>query len=370
MEYLFILGRNIELSIAEVKSFLEKEGVSFKEISIFKNSLLLRISQNLEKGIIEKLGGVISIGEVLIDGNKNHILKNLDNLPLYLGAKNKLNYVIYDFEGEEFQDICLGLKNKFKKEGIKATEKNLTKNIKLQNGGIVPKVSSNLIDEQYFLFKNRFGKIIETTDYESIEARDMNKPARRNELSISPRLAKILINLSQVKKNETLIDPFCGIGVILQEALLQKIKVLGIDKDKSAVAHAKLNLNWFGFSKDSYQILEGDSSRLSIPRVNSLVTEPYLGEIQRKRPSFEKAKLITNHFESLIIRVLKNLKNKVEGRIVFTSPLILVGKKRFPCNIEKICSLAGLELIFDPLPEYREGQIIGRNIIVTSKKKK
>jgi hypothetical protein len=37
----------------------------------------------------------------------------------------------------------------------------------------------------------------------------MQKPIRREELAISPRLAKILINLSGAKKNNLLLDPFC-----------------------------------------------------------------------------------------------------------------------------------------------------------------
>ena len=53
------------------------------------------------------------------------------------------------------------------------------------------------------------------------------------------RLAKILINLSEVKDEEILLDPFCGIGVILEEALLQNINVIGIDKDKKAVDRCK-----------------------------------------------------------------------------------------------------------------------------------
>ena len=71
-------------------------------------------------------------------------------------------------------------------------------------------------------------------DSTGVKNRDMNKPVRREALAISPRLSKILINLSEAKPHDKLLDPFCGIGGILAEALIKRINVHGIDKDKMA----------------------------------------------------------------------------------------------------------------------------------------
>ena len=43
----------------------------------------------------------------------------------------------------------------------------------------------------------------------------------------------------------------------------------------------------------------------------------------------------------LMIDVINNVKDKVRGRIVFTSPYIRIGKRRVACDIEKICSETG-----------------------------
>ena len=48
MKYLFILGRNVELSIEEVKSFLEKEKINFKIISKASNGILIETDKKLE----------------------------------------------------------------------------------------------------------------------------------------------------------------------------------------------------------------------------------------------------------------------------------------------------------------------------------
>jgi len=276
-----------------------------------------------------------------------------------------LNYVVFDFGGKDFEDVRNYLKYRFKDEKVKATEKKITGRVKLQDGSDAVKVLSNLIDVQFFVFGNCFGKITEVCDYEKIEKRDMGKPVRRNELSISPRLAKILINLSQVNENETLLDPFCGIGVVLQEALLQNIKVVGIDVDKKAVIGAKQNLKWFKFDEKNYKLINGDSSKIKISKVGGIATEPDLGELQKKTPSPENAKKVIHGFEKLIINVINNLKNNVNGKIVFTAPLVFSGKKKFSCDFEKIVKETNLKIEEGfPIDEFRESSFIGRSVVV------
>lgn len=364
MKYLFILGRNVELSVEEIKSSFERDKINFKIISLVNNGLLIETEKTLQKGIVNKFGGVISIGEVLISGSIKEIEKKLDNTVLYPGTENKLNYVVFDFNGKDYEDILLYLKGRFKEEKLKATLKPLGGNLKLQNGKIARNVSSNLIDEQFFVFENNFGRILETYDSKSVEKRDMEKPVRRSELSISPRLAKIMINLSQVKEGEILLDPFCGIGVILQEALLQKIKVIGVDSDRIATENAKKNLKWFNFSENNYQIINRNSTNVRTREVSCIVTEPDLGELQKSIPSEQKARDIVASFENLMIKVLNNLKKNVRKKIVFTSPFILVGKKRISCNFNRILMGTGLKITLGPISEFRENSIVGRNIIV------
>lgn len=367
MEYLFILGRNPELSAAEIKSFLERERINFRIISKISNGILIETDRKLEWKTIDILGGVISIGEVMAEGDSKEIIKKLEKQELYTGNNNKLNYTLADFNSRDFEDIRDYLKKRFKKEGLKATEKKLTGRIKLQTGKYVSKVSSNLINEQYFIFENKFGRIIETANPEETEKRDMGKPVRRSELSISPRLAKILINLSQIRKNEVLLDPFCGIGSILQEALLQNIEVIGVDKDKDAINNAKLNMNWFHFNKDNYKLINGDSSKIQI-KADAIATEPQLGELHKKIPSPEKAKQAITDFENLMITILNNLKKGVNGRIVFTAPLIQTEKKRLSCDFKRISMKTGLKIADGfPINEFREDSIVGRSIVVAKK---
>lgn len=368
MKYLFILGRNIELSKAEVFSYFEKIGNRILKYELEKNGLFLDLENPIKENEIDFLGGVISIGKVIASGTEEELLKNIDKEELYFGTENKLNYTIWDFS-KNLEVIRDYLKERFKKEKLKATLKHLTREIKLQEGEMANVPSSKLINEEYFIFGDKelfFGKIFQTCNYEIIEERDMNKPVRRESLAISPRLAKIMINLSKVKEDEILLDPFCGIGTILSEALLQKIKVMGIDKDEKAIIGAKQNLEWSKFDKKDYQLINSNSTKTQINYVNAIATEPDLGEILKKIPTKNKAKETLQKFEDLIVNILNNFREKISGRVVFTSPNIRIGKKRIHPEIEKILKRTDYKLIYE-LPEFRENQIVGRMIYVLEK---
>lgn len=369
MKYLFVLGRNVDLSIAEVLCFFEKEGNPVLEYSINKNSMLLEVKEIIKKRTIDKLGGVVAIGEIISSGSIENIKKELKEKNLHFSTKNRLNYLIWNFSKDNLvHEISDFLKKKFREEKFKSTEKKAGSFITLQTGETVPNISSSLIDEKFFLFSGKedyFGKIVEECNYKEISERDMKKPVRREELSISPRLSKIMINLSLVKEEEMLVDPFCGIGVILYEALIQEIKVIGIDNDKDAINGAKMNLEWGKFSKKDYVLFNENSKKMKILQSNVIVTEPALGQTLKKIPSKQEAEKMNGKFEELIISVINNLKGKIPGRIVFTAPLILVEKKRVHCNAEKITKRTNLKIAKGfPIEEFREGQIVGREIFV------
>ena len=84
-------------------------------------------------------------------------------------------------------------------------------------------------------------------------------------------------------------------------------------------------------------------------------------------PTEEKAKSIILEFENLMIKVLKNCRDNVKGRIVFTAPLIRTGKKRISCNFGKIAKETGLSILSGPVPEFRKDSIVGRSILIMGK---
>lgn len=370
MKYLFVLGRNVELSVLEVESFLEKEGNPVLKKTLKENGLLVTVDSSIDYDAIDRLGGVLAIGKETAKGNGKELFQKMEQIMIYSSESNKLTYAVWDFS--RMYDECLDyLKDRFREEKIKTSYKRLSGSIKSQNGEFDQMPSSKLLDKEYFIFEEEgtqyFGEIIGKCNYSEIEKRDMGKPVRRESLAIAPRLAKILINLAQLKIGDTLFDPFCGVGGIMQEALLQRINAIGSDIDGKAIKGAKENMKWFGFNNNDFQLIHSDSTKVNIPEVTAIATEPDLGDVLKKMPTKENASKTLKDFEKLMIGVINNAKDKVTGRIVFTSPYIRIGKKRLSCNIENICERTGYSLIGNPVPEFRENQVVGRMIYILNK---
>ena len=384
MEYLFLLGRNIKLSLAEIFSYLEKNKIKLINFYLASNGVLIDVDKELNiNKAINNIGGTIAIGNISFQGDIDKIIKEISEKEIYFGVSNKLNYTIFNFCDEiSFEKVYSAMKSNFKKERLKSRYHPLRGDLKMQDGDALLGSPSSLakLGAKYFLFKTDkyfFGTFDEVYNTIESEKRDMERPLRREELAISPRLSKILINLSQVKENEILLDPFCGVGAIIQEALLQNINVVGVDADEKAVKNCNLNISWLkkNYKIDSkYEILNSNSIKAKLKKIDGIATEPSLGKLLRKVPSEKEAQKMISNFENLIIAVLNNIKKylKIYGKIAFTSPFIKTVNKRIGINIRKIIEKTGLKsyeinnAVF-PIEEFKEGQIVGRKIFVLIK---
>ncbi|MBT3397891.1 hypothetical protein HOA55_04790 [archaeon] len=359
MKTFFILGRNPELSRAEVNAFLDARGREYSEVLFEENFLVLETGEG-EKFDVQEFGGVMKLGEILFEGSEEGFEQFVDDKDLV--PSDKFSYALFGNVDTEI------LKDKFKREKRKAMLKHGRKRIKFQGGENVELPNA---DFYFFLHefdgKIYFGVIDQSYDAFKVKERDMGKPVRREHLAISPRLAKILINLSRAKRGELMLDPFCGVGGILQEALLKNIKVYGIDHDKSAIRDADVNLKWLAENYDldvKWKLKNIDSRKAPDLQFGAIATETPLGKILRKKPSSGEAKKIIQNFEAFIVPILTRLKKckKPSARIAITFPV--VGGIRV--DSAKIADRASLKLRGKPISEFREDQFISRDIVIFS----
>jgi len=386
MKYLFVLGRNVELSKIEIICYFERIKRKINSLELVENGLLVDLGEEEDldiKRALQELGGCIAIGKVLFDFEEKDMREALNKKNIYFDKEIKFNYSILNFSRKDFFfKICDLIKEKFKREGLKAVFRNPKGRIRSQAGDLFfgsPKKLSK-ITKNYFLFgKQRlsFGILEDIIESRLIEKRDMEKPERRTALAISPRLAKILINLSGIREAETLLDPFCGVGVILQEALLQGINVIGIDIDEKAISSAKKNIDWLKENsriEAEYTLIKGDSRKIKLNQnFDSVCFEPPLGALLKKAINKKEAEIYLLLFEETLIKVLINIRSmlKKKTRISFTAPYLLVDKKRVGCNIKKICEATSLNLFSlnskeVHMQEFRDNQLVGREIFVLS----
>ena len=94
--------------------------------------------------------------------------------------------------------------------------------------------------------------------------------------SMSPKLARCMVNLSRVTEGQLLLDPFCGTGGILIEAGLIGCKVIGSDIYWKMKNGAAINLDYFGIT--DYRTFNIDVRELKMyEKVAGVVTDPPYG---------------------------------------------------------------------------------------------
>ncbi len=164
------------------------------------------------------------------------------------------------------------------------------------------------------------------------QKRDIYKPNQRKIFGMPPRIARIMVNLSACAPGLVLLDPFCGVGTILQEALLEKAMVVGMDVNPWCVKAASENLEWlvreYGLEGSDFRVLQGDVSKLvekiGQEAVDCIVCEPDLGPALRQVPTGPYAEKIIEKLEPLYFGFLEQAYRALMpgGRLVLVTPYI------------------------------------------------
>ncbi|MEK6958931.1 MAG: hypothetical protein AABW59_02690 [archaeon] len=384
MKSFFLLGRNPSLSVAEILSYLDVRNIEVQDWELNGNALLIDSEQRLDfKSMINSLGGTIAAGTASITGSQEEVLDFIEKKDICPWKENKFDYSVIAFCERDFEEVIIdAMKSSFKLNKVRAMIKPSLGVVAIQNGARASGTPTKLLtrDKLYFIFEGietSFGTIAAVFDADASEKRDMNKPVRREELAISPRMAKILINLAELKPGQTVIDPFCGIGGVMQEAMLQDINAIGVDLDSSALEGARQNDRWL---KKTYHptatstFILGDSQRVNISPADGVATEPSLGQLLKNIVPKEEAYKMQKRFEDLMIGVIKNSKKSLHrgAKIAFTAPYIQTHHARIGCNSKRILEETGLKMsiikngknLAYPISELRNKKVVSREMFV------
>ncbi|MDO9537189.1 MAG: RsmD family RNA methyltransferase [Thermoplasmata archaeon] len=114
-------------------------------------------------------------------------------------------------------------------------------------------------------------------DRSAFEARKPENRPYKHPISLHPKLARALVNLTQVEKNQILLDPFCGTGGILMEAGLIGCHVLGGDIDQRMVDGTLQNLSHFGITNPDIRNLDISEWPKVHEKVHAIATDPPYG---------------------------------------------------------------------------------------------
>lgn len=391
MTYFFILGNNPALSLAELSAVLPCQDGQLvnQELFVWETD-----NEIVPDRLIKQLGGIIKIGvftKVII--NKNDLTEAMlaicNNISKDIPGKFNFGLSNYGQSNLPLEPIGLTLKKKLKENNISSRlvtsrTKNLSSVVVEQNKLIGKGVEIVLASDGG---KTLVGRTLAVQDFKNLSKRDFGRPARDDRSGmLPPKLAQIMINLAEIQNDNGLVlDPFCGSGTILQEALLMGFtNIAGTDLSTKAIADSKENIDWL---KEKYE-LKGYKTNIFLKNVvklsesfkpesvEAIVCEPYLGP-QR---GWDDMKLVKKELEDLYTQALREFSKilKPHGRVVMIWPMFF-GNKQINPDYYKFEMKCALPESWRALPNIkltsrntivygRAGQKVFREIVVLEKK--
>jgi len=120
------------------------------------------------------------------------------------------------------------------------------------------------------------GREIVSIDRSQYEKRKNRFLPFTSPISIHPRLARALINLTAKSPSSRLLDPFCGTGAILIEAAMMGMKTHGSDISKKMIDGSDSNLRHLNLNAELKRLDVGDIGEFS-GKFDCVVTDPPYG---------------------------------------------------------------------------------------------
>jgi tRNA (guanine10-N2)-dimethyltransferase len=211
--------------------------------------------------------------------------------------------------------------------------------------------------------------------------RDFGRPMRDAFVGmLPPKLAQTMLNLAQVNPDQRVLDPFCGTGVVMQEAALMGANVYGTDINERMVRYTRDNLNWL---KDIYHVdfdmyLEtADAADATWqPPLDSVVCETYLGQPLTQLPDPKHLQPIIDECNDITSKFLTNLRGQLATgtRCCIAVPAWFDGRNFMRLQVVDDLEKMGYNRIsfkrasFEDLIYHRKDQVVARELLVITVK--
>lgn len=213
------------------------------------------------------------------------------------------------------------------------------------------------------------GRTLAVQDYHDFSKRDYGRPGR-NHLAgmLPPKVARMIVNIAQPATQARLLDPFCGSGTILQEALtLGYHHVSGVDIAPKAIADTKKNLVWLKLPSATLYIHDALQLETIIPpsSVDAIITEGYLGPI-RTRHIANIQRDLTSFYTSVWRSFAKIL--KPGGRVVMALPAWKQAHGTITLPLTRIIPSNHFRAWHEPILYGREQASVLRQIVFLEKR--
>ncbi|MBI5369940.1 methyltransferase domain-containing protein [Candidatus Uhrbacteria bacterium] len=373
----FILGSHPELSVGEIKAVVGDKPVIAQTRQVF---VLDEIEEPVD-ALQERLAGTIKIGQVIGELSKWNAQEAADLIGSFAceaAGKNKIIFGISTYGLiQETRTLGKMVKEYLKQTGrpvrfVTSKEPELSSVIVTENGLLAS-------GGEYVIVKlsDRFliGQTQTIQDYHGWSNRDFGRPARDAKSGmLPPKLARMMINLSGVApQGHSILDPFCGSGTVLAEAMLMGFdQLIGSDISAKAVEDTAKNITWLVAAEHRsapslflYQsAIESLTASVKEP-VDVIVTETFLGDPKSRIFTDREVTQASAQLGALYqtsARAFASLL-KPEGRLVLAAPTFKTKSGFQPIGMDAHLIKGGFKVLkrFD---YHRSDQYVGREILV------
>lgn len=419
--YIAILGRQPAIGIAELEAV-------YGNVRWFSNHSALLES----RPDVERLGGSLKAGQVLFDMPRgdwrkasmkivNHYAKKWQNTE----GKITLGLSAYDMTADirDIQKTGLILKSKLKGS---AASLRLVPNVEPALSTATSHhnklgLADNKVELLIVASRDRLivAESIGAQNITRLARRDQNRPKRDAFVGmLPPKLAQIIVNLavgelpntSRVRSSDelpqevnpsarpesvittdsaasvrvrqfapqlTVLDPFCGTGVILQESALMGLKPYGTDLADKMIEFSQINLEWLAeefHTSKNWRVAQGDAmtTKWQSP-IDAVASEAYLGQPFSAPPTPGKLTEVRGNCNHIISSFLENIAPQLkpgtplclavpawrDNRGNFTHLPLIGNLSRLGYKQRPLTTVNPEQLLY-----YRENQIVARELLV------
>ena len=408
MQSLVLLGRQPALGLAELESLYGATKVRMagdQAAVIDVDPCLLAF---------DRLGGAMKFCKVLLTLEATG-WREIENFLVQAGAKQSqtmpegkmqlgLSAVGFNVTIRQMEATGLTMKKAIRRTG-RSVRLVPNKELELSTAQVIHNHLTGPMGWEIVLIRDGDQTIIAQTvkiqDIASYAYRDRDRPKRDAKVGmLPPKLAQIILNLAagqlpadklvsicdipagatipRPQLGQRVLDPFCGTGVVLQEARLMGYDAYGTDLESRMIDYTQANLNWldeqYQLEPVPVELSPGDATAFtwSAP-IDLVATETYLGKPFTSKPDAEVLAQTVSDCNLIIKKFLRNLHAQVKPgtRLCVAVPAWRIGSFEFKFLplVDQIEDLGYNRISFehtgnDQLIYHRPDQFVARQLLV------
>ena len=384
MNYIFLFGNSPDLALAEIQSLFEDVKPIGSVAALVKvESLMIDNRVVSPQELLVEIGGTVKIAELIAS------VDDISPLTLFPLVKQML-----EVSHAPFGISCYGC-GAYKRNGLSEIKTLLEQDmphVRYVESREKAALSSVVLAKQHIEELDiiqtgtnyMVGKTLAVQPFEYWGDRDYGRPYADAKIGMLPiKVARIIVNiaLGNDAKGKIVIDPFCGMGTIIGEAVMRGASAIGSDISEIMVKKSKRNIEWMTdtekkenptswFVDDATHI----DDRIKKNSIDAIVTEPFLGTTKIGEGKIEDPEKIRNILKGAMKLYLGCLKSwypllKDTGVIVIAIPKIIMNKREYTVkNLVDSCEKLGYTIEHSGLVYGRGEAAVKREFYVLKKK--